>query len=197
MWLVPVNRHQVSRNKKNYFTCSSVEERLGNCSVAYCVYCTINICSRLLCFMKVYLYFYCKISYDPWTRQAFYMSLKIDFDVRAGFMALTYHQHRNSTVQIWQRKLPLRQRWQHTHTRYRVTPVHASALHHRSTSSSVGGVWPVDLRFRRSASRCEDDWGYVRFSMTATRFLVTVTVVVTSICATGDMVLTILQWVAL
>jgi len=55
----------------------------------------------------------------------------------------------------------------------------------------------VDLRFSYSVSRCEDDWGYVRLSMTATRFLVTVTVVVTSICATGDMVLTILQWVAL
>jgi len=55
----------------------------------------------------------------------------------------------------------------------------------------------VDLWFSRSVSRRENDWGYVRFNMTATRFLVTVTVVVTSICATGDMVLTILQWVAL
>jgi hypothetical protein len=29
-WLVPTNRDQVSRDMKNYFTCSSEEERLGN-----------------------------------------------------------------------------------------------------------------------------------------------------------------------
>jgi hypothetical protein len=119
------------------------------------------------------------------------------FRCSCSFMALTYHQHRNSTTQICQRKLPLRQRWQHKHSRHRVTPAHAAVLHHRSTSTSVRGVWPVDLWFSRSVSRREDVWCYVRCSMTANRFLVTVTAAVTPICATGDMVLTILQWVAL